>query len=269
MTKIEMKMSKQKVGEILTRLGYYENFKLKYLNQPYSKIDYGSRLGSLEFTSFIDAADNYSYVNSIDEHIFKAWTTVLNNPDSSEEEILIATLEIFDWGKVLPGNVKNAISLYKANQLKSYIGYVKTLLISDKLIEKSDKSNKILWTSGWTKVYSFINNDIVIYDSRVSAFLNHTLTYANSYNDEQLQVLSELTHHLYNFKGALNRERLVSKSFGFRNYSPTKHGVKGFNANLIASWILQLLNEHLGLDQAIRSYERAFFMLGFDLSQLK
>ena len=108
----------------------------------------------------------------------------------------------------------------------------------------------------------------MIYDSRVSAFLNHTLTYDIDYNEGQLKKLKELTTHLFNFQGAENRERLVDKQkFGFKNSNP--NGVNGFNANLVSSWIIELLREKLNLQEEFRLFERAFFMLGFDLKQIK
>jgi len=103
----------------------------------------------------------------------------------------------------------------------------------------------------------------VIYDSRVSAFLNYTLIQ----NRIKIDLFSSLAKNLYNFNGAKGRIRQVDKSFGFKNQHPS--GINGFNANLIASWIVQLLNEKLNLNRTIRTYERAFFMLGFDLKQIE
>ena len=104
-------------------------------------------------------------------------------------------------------------------------------------------------------------------NTRVSAFLNHTLTYNLEYDDKQLKLLKNLTKHLFNFQGAENRERLVDKNYGFKNCNPS--GESGFNANLVSSWIIDLLKEKLNLKEDFRLFERAFFMLGFDLKQIK
>lgn len=267
--------NKTAVDNILTKLKYYDNFQNKYLNNQFDNINYGKRIGELKFSNFFDAANKYTYSNQISDNVFKNWNKVLNDENSNEEEIFCAILEIFVWGGVLSGNVKKAIELYKSKKLRDYIRQINILLKKKDIIhktknnlQKEDSEIEIIWSSGWTKVYSFMNNDILIYDSRVSAFLNHTLTYKIEYNEEKLSILNELTKHLFNFQGAENRERLVNnKNFGFKNSNPS--GVKGLNANLVSSWIIELLKEKLNLKEDFRLFERAFFMLGFDLKQIK
>lgn len=267
--------SKTNLDDILTELKYYDNFKNKYLNKSFDKINYGKRIGELEFSNFFDAAKRYTYSNQISDEVFQNWNKVLNDKISTEEEIFCAVLEVFVWGDVLNGNVKKAVELYKSKKLSKYIRQVIDLLGKKEIILKTNKNDpnknneiELIWSSGWTKVYSFINNDILIYDSRVSAFLNHTLTYDIDYNEEQLKELKKLTTYLFNFQGAENRERLVDKKrFGFKNSNP--NGVNGLNANLVSSWIIELLKDKLKLQEELRLFERAFFMLGFDLKQIK
>lgn len=267
--------NKTNLDLILTELNYYDNFKNKYLNKQFDKINYGKRIGDLEFINFFDAATKYTYSNQISDEVFLNWNKVLNDNKSTEEEMFCAVLEVFVWGDVLSGNVKKAIELYKDKKLSIYLRQVIDLLKKKEIILKTknndpNKKNEteLIWSSGWTKVYSFINNDILIYDSRVSAFLNHTLTYDIDYNESQLKKLKELTIYLFNFQGAENRERLVDKKkFGFKNSNP--NGVNGLNANLVSSWIIELLKDKLKLQEEFRLFERAFFMLGFDLKQIK
>jgi len=265
----EQKFSKNELDIILTNLKYYQIFKDKYLVKKYLDIDYGNKIGKLTFESFFDTAIKYTYSNQITDITFNNWNKILNDEDVSEEELFCTILEIFVWGSVLTGNVKKAIELYKNKTLKSHIKQARFLLKSKEILPQKGKSIgelELLWSSGWTKVYSFIDNDVLIYDSRVSAFLNHTLTYEILDNEESIKTLKLLTKYLFNFKGNGNRERLVSKEFGFKNSHP--NGVNGFNANLIASWIIELLKEKLNLTESSRQFERAFFMLGFDLKQI-
>lgn len=260
-------MTINELDNILTEVNYYENFKENFLNKSFNEIDYGKRLGAMKFNSFFDANNKYSYSNQLGENIFTDWNLTLNNQDASEEEIFVTCLEIFEWGNVLNGNVKTALDLYKNKKLKSYINWIKPLLNSNETIQNDiSASHEIIWSSGWTKVYSFMNNDILIYDSRVSAFLNYSLTYKRDFNSNQIDHLSQLANNLYNFNGAIGRVRQVDKSLGFKNQHPK--GLNGLNANLISSWMVQLLNKKLGLNQTVRSFERAFFMLGFDLKQI-
>lgn len=259
---------KEDLRRILTELNYFNNFKDKYLNTKFNGINYGSRIGELAFDNLFDAAEKYTYSNKVAESIFKDWNRILNDENSTEENLFCGILEIFVWGDVLSGNVKTAINLYKEKKLKGYVRQIIELLNKKEILGKGEIESEIIWSSGWTKVYSFINNDILIYDSRVSAFLNHTLTYDIKYTEDQFKKLKELTTNLFNFQGAENRERLVDKKkFGFKNSSP--NGINGFNANLISSWTAELLKEELKLENGIRDFERAFFMLGFDLKQIK
>jgi len=266
--------NKTELDSILTMLNYYNNFKNKYLNKNFGKINYGNRIGDLQISNFFNAAKKYTYSNHISEEDFINFNNVLNDENSSEEEIFCVVLEIFVWGNVLSGNVKKAVELYKSKKLRNYIRKVivllknKDIILNTKMTKSNNKTDiEIIWSSGWTKVYSFINNDILIYDSRVSAFLNHTLTNDIIYNEEQLIELKKLTKYLFNFQGAVNRDRLVDKKeFGFKNGNPT--GVNGLNANLVSSWIIELLKEKLSIKEDVRIFERAFFMLGFDLKQI-
>jgi len=261
-------MTINQVDEILTSIGYYDSFE-KLMNEKYQNINYGKRIGTLSFDSLFDADKKYAYNGIIDNQQFVQWNEILISKDSTEDELLIVCLKIFDWGNVLTGNVKTAIELYEQNKLKKYLHYVSNLLKSKNTIEKVDiQEPKIIWSSGWTKVYSFINNEILIYDSRVSAFLKFSLiqNYNNLSEEENLKF-HNLSSLLFNFSGAPGRERKISTNFGFKNQHPK--GVKGLNANLISSWITQLTKQKLGLQENIRSFERAFFMLGFDLKQIK
>ncbi|MFK7946833.1 MAG: hypothetical protein AB8G11_04535 [Saprospiraceae bacterium] len=261
-------MTKNQVDSILTSIGYYDSFQ-QMMNHSYPNIDYGKRLGVISFDSIFDADKKYTFNGAVGIEVFQEWNTILNSKTVSEEQLLIVCLKIFDWGNVLNGNVSSVIHLYEQQQLKTYIHVIKELLTFQKSIEKTDLTvDNILWSSGWTKIYSFINPNILIYDSRVSAFLNYTLIRNyDSLDRSQKEEFNQLSNHLFNFSGALGRERKVSKTYGFKNQHPK--GIRGFNANLISSWITQLTKEKLGLDENIRSFERAFFMLGFDLKQIK
>lgn len=257
-------MTYNDVDKFLLEINYYNNFKTCFLNKKFEEIDYGIRTGKLRFDSVFNASDQFSDINKTDESIFEKWNEILNNKKSTEEELLVAVLEIFIWGDVLKGNVKKALDLYRNKKLKLYIQWIEPFLSLKRTIDPKEiesANHKIIWSSGWTKVYSFINNDFLIYDSRVSAFLNYTLIDSN----EPTELFQYFAKNLNSFNGASDRERQVDKSFGFKNQSKD---LNRFNANIIASFIVQLLNDRLNLNQPIRVFERAFFMLGFDLAQL-
>lgn len=254
-------MDKTKIDDILTDINYYERFKNNFLNTQYNEINYGPRKGAFAFKNLLDAVNGFDKINNQHEHKYALWDKIMQDPIANAEQLLCATLEIFNWGAVLPGNAITAIELYKNNKLKDYIEKIGDLLKNKSILCEKYK-NEILWSSGWTKVYSFINNDIIIYDSRVSAFLNYTLIYKL----ENTHKLSQITNYLFNFGGNSNRQRTLPKNLGFINSHPSDY--RGLNANIIASWIIQLLIEKLQIDTNPRIIERAFFMLGFDLNEI-
>jgi len=129
-------MTFNELNEILSELNYYENFKTNFLRKNYNEINYGTRLGVKKFNSFIEANDEYSYSNQIKEEKFIEWNSILTNKYSSEEELFVVCLEIFEWGNVLNGNVKTVTELYKTKKLKPYINWIKPLLLSKNTINK-------------------------------------------------------------------------------------------------------------------------------------
>lgn len=260
-------MTKNELKKILESIRYFDSFK-SLIKKTYSNIEYGKRLGTKSFNSLFDADAHYNYNGKERDELFESWNKTLNSKESTEEDLLIVCLEIFDWGKVLNSNVKTAIELYKQNELKNYLNRLSDLLKVEKTLNTKEKEYEIIWTSGWTKVYSFMNNDIIIYDSRVSAFLNFSLIQNyDSFDLEQITNFKKLTKLLFSFGGFNKRERKVDKKYGFKNQHPKE--INGFNSNLISSWIVQLTIETLNLEQNVRAFERAFFMLGFDLKQIK
>ena len=275
-TGIVKSFNKEELKVILKELDYYNYFKCHFLKRKYNNINYGKRIGVLSFDGLFSASEQYPY-NLEKEKRFSTWHNILNNKDSSSKEIFCTVLEIFEWGNVLRGNVNDAIKLYNSNKIKHYIAQISFLLNRKEIIDynsnyKFKKVNniEILWSGGWTKVYHFINKDFLIYDSRVSAFLNYTLTKNKKYNSNQLKSLNNLTQYLFSFEGVSNEKRkriIEEEKFLFRRKYPS--GIEGFNANLISTWIIHLLNKELNIKRDMQSYERAFFMLGFDLNQIK
>ena len=136
---------------------------------------------------------------------------------------------------------------------------------------------------------------MVIYDSRVSAFLNYTLLMAlktycenNRSNEEKKNAIrgfEKIASNLFNFGGSGNNGNLRKFSFkrksGLFKSEPNKKDAQGFNANVIATWIfLEIwskipseikngINDEFGNENGIRILERAFFLFGFDLSKFK
>jgi hypothetical protein len=215
------------------------------------------------------------------------WIDTLQNPEKHEPyEVLIEMVDILDWGNMWTGNVKTVLSLYRENKLIEYVRKVNTYLKEPKLISNDDvfrDTNDVKMSSGWTKIYSYTFDNVVIYDSRVSAFLNYTLEKSylkfikeiDSTNTDVKENVDRICSYLYNFGGRNrpnNSSRKVKELKNFRRQSNPENNKHGFNANIVATWICEFIinkwNEKNDNKLTIRKLERTFFMLGFDFMQL-
>lgn len=262
-------MDKSKVDFILSTAGFYE-FVKSYSKNGYATIDYGSKLGKIEFASLLDADAKYVINSVASKEDFEYWGKVLNDENATPEELLIVCVTIFDWGGVTASNLRTVLDMYKSGELKPYIQLCRNFVRSDNLLETDSEENiEILWSAGWTKVYSAIDPQFLIYDSRVAAYLIYLLDkfHMSDYFQTNYEVeFLKLTSLLFTM-GNTNRTRKINSNLKHMQNKPG--ALKAVNGNIVASWIIQLLCEKVFPENNERQLERAFFMLGFDLSQLK
>ena len=134
----------------------------------------------------------------------------------------------------------------------------------------------LTWSSGWTKVYSFMFSKTTIYDSRVAAFINFMLVafYHTLNSKMERDALKVISSKLISFKGTADRKRSVSsidrKLLGIKMKSGNDKN--NFVANKIASWLLRYISDLEFSSQKqshFRQIDKAAFMLGFDISQIE
>lgn len=247
---------------------YKENIKQKNWT-----VDYGARKGPITFTSVKDTAEQYIYEASgmytvkIDEQF---------DIPEDEKDLVILCIEIFDWGNVQKSNIVKALDLYRNKKnLRNYLVACKKWFENDQALELG-LPDYLIWSSGWTKVYSLMFSKTTIYDSRVAAFINYMMVkfYELKIKDsDNLGDLQQITQKLVSFSGATNRARCVSeehiKILGIsKKYSNHRSNLI---ANKIASWLLRYITEieFENQDQKnFRKVDKAMFMLGFDISQI-
>ena len=263
-------MEKETVDSILRDTKFYEFVKC-YSKKGYAPIDYGTRLGTKEFESLLDADTKYAINSVASDEDFSNWGEVLNDDKSKAEELLIVCISIFDWGKVTASNLTKVLEMYKSGDLKNYIQFCKGIVGTESLLIDSEKNQKLLWSAGWTKVYSAMNPKFLIYDSRVAAYLIYLLdkfhAWAKLDSDSESKINS-VTSYLFAMNSNNKRKRKLESDIDFKKSQP-QNSLKAFNGNLVASWIVQLLCKEVFPCNNERQLERAFFMLGFDLNQLK
>ena len=254
-------LEKKDVIECLESFGYFEYFNQQVLDgkSPYfdgKEIYLGYRKGYLfEENSVsrgvLDAANRYLDLYPMASNLLKGrerieyWRKTFESLND-EKELLVATIDILDWGNVWSSNLAEVIEIYRGrnSDIQSLISYFKSIseyVKEPKLIGEKDKI-KVHFSSGWTKVYSFMYDSMVIYDSRVSAFLNYTLLMAlksyceeNSSDGEKRKKAYEGFHNissnLFNFSGSGNTGNL--RKFSFKRRSSifkTESNISGSSA---------------------------------------
>ncbi|PQJ39627.1 hypothetical protein BTO00_19375 [Vibrio campbellii] len=231
----------------------------------------------VDVESVIDAGENYDFQNerfyqvSIDEQI-----DVLGQYQTIEpKDLLLICIEIFDWGNVQKSNILSAFNMYRSGELENFLRKTKAWFEDETTL--SEPSFPVVWSSGWTKVYSFLYESVTIYDSRVAAFLNKVLEeYWSTLDKDNQAELKKLTHGLLSFGGNETssgkvRLRVLDKTM-IDNLGLYKqpNDKKKMLANKKASWFIRYLAEHTfgeSTQDNFRSLDKSAFMLGFDLKQ--
>lgn len=253
----------------------FESFYREHLRSIVQSINYGVRKGEVNFGGLADAGEQYNYKQD------ERYTVGINSKVKPAKgvELLLQCIEVFDWGGVQKGNIINAINLYRTDRLEELIFSAKTDFENDSALEFLHVDHQLaIWSSGWTKIYSLMFDLTTIYDSRVAAFLNWVVArfMETLQDDENRALLQSISSHLFTVDGNNTRERGLSKESREQlKIDPLRKGtpLEQMEANKLASWLLRVIaNYQFGPNfgqSDFRQVDKAFFMLGFDLKQLK
>ncbi|RBW67113.1 hypothetical protein DS893_00725 [Vibrionales bacterium C3R12] len=263
--------SYNELAQILDRLSF-SDFYFNQISNAYCQVDFGKRKGKIDFTSIKSAAEQYTYESS-GKYSVSIDRQLGTLEETQNAELILQCVEVFDWGGVQASNIIDAINLHRKNELKPYLAECKVWFENDDdLIVALDK---LSWSSGWTKVFSFMFELTTIYDSRVAAYINYI--FASFFDSlqglEQKSELTMITKHLVSFKGSGTRVRCLNSELrgmlGVKMKSSDDK--RNFKANKVASWFLRYLSklEYGEVTQAnFRKMDKAMFMLGFDIKQI-
>jgi len=127
--------------------------------------------------------------------------------------------------------------------------------------------------AGFTKIYSLLFNDFIIYDSRVAAALGMFVVRYSRYRN----LLSVPAALRFCWMGGMSRELLRDPSVGPWKFPSADH-LQHIESNVRANWLLaacvngsrfeQLIdaNPYLFPVKPLRALEAALFMIGYDLA---
>ena len=183
-------------------------------------------------------------------------------------------LLVFDWGGVTGNN--NYINNYQGNggyvdilnEVSSGINNLNPIVFDDDFTFPNIKLN-----AGFTKVYSLLIKDFIIYDSRVAKALckliSEFLALNNQLGNNNVDPLLALK--IPRGRRDIGGNLIVNNRFSFQlfNDNNTYHQV----SNIRASWILREVlrispNSQFNLlpnNQGLRALESALFMIGYSI----
>lgn len=200
------------------------------------------------------------------EQIFNEATALLLNGkelNPNELELRKGSELILRWGGVYKNGNKEKVENTDFNLKEMYSKAVNAWNAINNSNSSFSARDQLGFTSnaGFTKVYSLILPDFVIYDSRVAvalAFIIDKFFHGSIPEILQLHIPSSRPHDI--------EMRRVNKIFRPTYQKDSRH----FYSNCIASIILKLvidkINESAGTNKySLRDLEAALFMMGYDL----
>ena len=175
-----------------------------------------------------------------------------------------ACIDILTWGHVTQHN-KQWIDIQS-----DIVGYLKnvSLALNNNTFNTNSLNSTIRLNAGFTKIYSLIIDDFIIYDSRVSAaiclLIKRFLLETN-----RLEVPDILKFHFETGKMGAPRNPNENKYLFPRIYnSNANHQISNIKANWLLKGILDNTSSKfnvLAVDSQMRALESSLFMIGYKI----
>lgn len=182
-------------------------------------------------------------------------------------------LMILDWGGVLNKNDDKILSL--GTKLPEYLATCVKLFNAPEItcndkykVSVNGESINVIMNAGFTKIYSLICSNFVIYDGRVGGALGYLET--NFYKKTGTTQSKLLSFHY----GSARGKQIRNPSVNNFQFSILSAGNVHTRDNLKANWLLSEALENQtslvgGKAALLRDIECALFMIGYDFPKLK
>jgi hypothetical protein len=176
-------------------------------------------------------------------------------------------IDILRWGGVLPGNEE---VVNRKKDLATYLRGAQGILNPATCDTDDAFFDCFRINSGFTKIYSLLIPDFIIYDSRVGAALCYLVRLFCEERDEK--SIPESLHFSYGeAKGGGVKRCPDSLRYKFKVFAPNKADERLLH-NMQAGWLFKAVLENNpsafnNLDEAtrVRALEAALFMIGYAL----
>jgi len=195
--------------------------------------------------------------------------------ENSSTEASYCCQMVLDWGGVLgsskKGNKKKLESFDGA--LAGYLAETKLLFDSQEVqldtqyrVSTEGKSFDVVMNAGFTKIYSILCEEFIIYDGRVGAALGLLVREFLEHINESKVLPDSLAFHYGRAKNSKVKRNPSSRSLKFPGLSSSSPA--HIRSNLKANWILQDLTRRGAgkfstLKNPLRGIEAALFMIGY------
>lgn len=245
---------------------------------------YTIRRATWECNSLFNAFQNYSWGVipdlrerfNLHDNSFTSNRTVLDGlsnqlrmsfTNEDIDGVFEASKEILRWGGVLGsptrGNLRYLIER-RENLIRDF-ALAKTQMVTNGNLENNFENIKM--NAGYTKIYSLLFDDFVIYDGRVGAALG--LLVRKFLEDRNINnVPEELNFYWGAAKGNHHRDP-SNDHYSFRQL--TNNSVVHIKCNMKANWLIKAIINRYGFGvgtepYAMRAFESALFMIGYELA---
>ncbi len=219
-----------------------------------------------DFNNFNDAILSYKWgkgklKEKFEDTYIKFGTFRTNLRSSNEPEIINTCLEILRWGGVLAHNEEK---IKRRIYLKEFLSNINNFLSQEEIIIDDLNPNHI--NSGYTKIYSALNENFIIYDGRVGAALCYLIRkYLES--RKEYVVPAELIFGWGIGQGKKQRDP-SSNVFKFKEITANRD--IHFISNIKANWLLESIAKNQALNllntkeysKRIFALQTALFVLG-------
>ncbi len=193
----------------------------------------------------------------------------LSIQDNNHQNLLEYSSSILEWGGVKRSNYDRLKEMEE-----SIISYYKTSIerLNPETVDTKDDFSGLIMNSGFTKIYSLLIDNFVIYDSRVGAALGLLIKKFLEENNiakipEELKFAYGNARPTKNDKGQQNRRNPSNDKYIFPVLS--NNDKKHIINNLYANWLLKEISERSIFKNeltSIRALESALFMIGYSVN---
>jgi hypothetical protein len=201
--------------------------------------------------------DNQKYLVQLSKELNDG---IINFDNIKTKEIC---LKILEWGDVLRYN-DNTISNYE-NDLVNTLVDIKNKL--DPNIYDTDNKYNIKINSGFSKIYSLLINDYIIYDGRVGTALCYLVSLFCKENN-LTNIPLELKFAFGEGRTNDNSRNPNNDKYKFSRLTQSNYLEKNMFGNWLLKEILKNTNSQfnkLNLSTQLRALESALFMIGYSI----